>query len=233
MAGKAKCARTIALVGPTGSGKTTLLESLLHVTGTIDRQGSVEAKTSIGDASAEARAHGQSVEINVANFSFMDDRYAVIDCPGSNEFSADATFALPAVDLALVVADPEPEKAILLQPILKALERIGVPHALFINKIDHAHGRVRDLLEALQPTSSVPLVARQIPIWKDDQVSGFVDLALERAFVYRTGQESEQVPMPADIAEREAEARFHMLEQLAEYDDDFDGATALGHHARA
>ncbi|HEY3814371.1 MAG TPA: elongation factor G [Caulobacteraceae bacterium] len=219
MAGKAKCARTILLVGPTGSGKTTLLESLLHVTQSIDRQGSVEAKTSVGDASPEARAHGQSTEINVASFSFMDDRYAVIDCPGSNEFSADAAYALPAADLALVVADPEPEKAVLLQPILKQLERVGVPHAIFINKIDHAHGRVRDLLAALQPTSSVPLVARQIPIWKDDQVSGFVDLALERAFIYRAGQESEQVPIPADLAERETEARFHMLEQLADFDD--------------
>ena len=220
MAAKAKCARTIVLVGPTGSGKTTLLESLLHVTQTIDRQGSVEAKTSVGDASPEARAHGQSVEINVANFSFMDDRYAVIDCPGSNEFSADAAYAMPAADLALVVADPEADKAILLQPILKQLERLGVPHALFINKIDHAHGRVRDLLAALQPVSSVPLVARQIPIWKDEHVSGFVDLALERAFVYRAGQESEQVAMPAEVAEREAEARFHMLEQLADFDDD-------------
>jgi elongation factor G len=220
MAGKAKCARTILLVGPTGSGKTTLLESLLHVTQSIDRQGSVEAKTSVGDASPEARAHGQSVEINVANFSFMDDRYAVIDCPGSNEFSADAAYAMPAADLALVVADPEADKAILLQPILKQLERLGVPHALFINKIDHAHGRVRDLLAALQPVSSVPLVARQIPIWKDEHVLGFVDLALERAFVYRAGQESEQVAMPAEVAEREAEARFHMLEQLADFDDD-------------
>jgi elongation factor G len=220
MAGKAKCTRVIALVGPTGSGKTTLLESLLHIAGAVDRQGTVADHNTVGDSSPEARAHGQSVEVNVAGFTFMDDRYAVIDCPGSIEFSADADFALRAVDLALVVTDPEPEKAVLLQPVLKALERMGVPRALFVNKIDHAHGRVRDLLAALQPASAVPLVARQIPIWKDDHVSGFVDLALERAFLYRAGKESEQVPLPPDLAERESEARFHMLEQLADFDDD-------------
>jgi elongation factor G len=220
MAGKAKGARTIALVGPTGSGKTTLLESLLHITHSIDRQGSVEAKTSVGDASAEARAHGQSVEINVAAFTFMDDRYAVIDCPGSNEFSADAAYALPAVDLALLVADPEPDKAVLLQPILKDLERLGVPRAIFVNKIDHAHGTVRELLAALQPVSAHPLVARQLPILKDDHVSGFIDLALERAYVYRPGQESERVPVPDDLASSEADARFHMLEQIADFDDE-------------
>ncbi len=220
MAGRAKCARAIALVGPIGSGKTTLLESLLHVSGAVDRQGSTEAKTSVGDASPEARAHGQSVEINVAGFSFMDDRYAVIDCPGSVEFAADADFALSSVDMALVVADPEPEKALLLQPVLKELEARGIPHAIFINKIDQAHGRVRDLLAALQPMSAIPLVARQIPIWKDDHVSGFVDLALERAFLYRPGKPSEQVPLPPELAERESEARFHMLEQMADFDDE-------------
>jgi elongation factor G len=220
MAAKAKCARTIALVGPNGSGKTTLLESLLFIAGATDRQGSVEAKTSVGDSSAEARAHGQSVELNVGGFSFMDDKYAVIDCPGSLEFTADADFALGAVDMALVVTDPEPDKAILLQPVLKDLERLGVPHALFVNKIDIAHGRVRDLLAALQPSSATPLVARQIPIWKDDHVSGFVDLALERAYLYQPGKPSQQVDIPADLAEREAEARFHMLEQLADFDDE-------------
>jgi elongation factor G len=220
MTAKAKCARAIALVGPNGSGKTTLLESLLHVAGATDRQGSVQAGTSVGDSSPEARAHGGSVELNVGHFSFMDDRYAVIDCPGSVEFLADADFALPAVDLALVVTDPEPEKALLLQPVLKHLERLGVPRAIFVNKIDQAHGRVRDLLAALQPISAVPLVARQIPIWSDDHVGGFVDLALERAFLYRPGKPSEQIAIPAELAEREAEARFHMLEQMADFDDE-------------
>ncbi|MGC5254640.1 hypothetical protein, partial [Escherichia coli] len=68
--------------------------------------------------------------------------------------------------------------------------------------------------------SRLPLVARQIPIWENDHVAGFVDLALERAFVYRQGKPSEQQPIPADLAEREAEARFHMLEQLADFDDE-------------
>ena len=220
MTGKAKCARAIALVGPNGSGKTTLLESLLHVAGATDRQGSVQAGNSVGDSSPEARAHGQSVEINVASFTFMDDRYSVIDCPGSVEFLADADHALATVDLALVVADPEPEKAVLLHPTLKLLERMGVPHAIFVNKIDHAHGRIRDLLAAVQPMSATPLVARQIPIWSDDHVGGFVDLALERAFLYRPGQPSEQIAIPAELAHREAEARFHMLEQLADFDDE-------------
>ncbi|HZZ34958.1 MAG TPA: elongation factor G [Caulobacteraceae bacterium] len=209
--------RTLALVGPTGAGKTALLEAMLLASGAIERRPGGET---VGDSSPEARARGHSVEINLAGFDFMGDRYAVIDCPGSLEFSAEADPALPAVDLAVVVADPEPGKALLLQPTLRELERLGVPRALFINKMDQARGSLDELLTALKPTSAAPLVARQLPIIENEHVTGFVDLALERAFVYRPGQPSEQVEISPDLAQVEADARFHMLEQMADFDDE-------------
>ena len=129
--------RALALVGPTSSGKTTLMEALLQVTGAVDRRVGGER---VGDSSPEARARGHSVELNLAGFEFMGERYCVVDCPGSLEFCADIDAALPAVDLAVVVAEPDPAKAVLLQPALRELERLGVPHALFINKMDQARG---------------------------------------------------------------------------------------------
>jgi elongation factor G len=209
--------RALALVGPTSSGKTTLLEALLQVTGTVDRR---VGGDKVGDSSPEARARGHSVELNLAGFDFMGDRYAVVDCPGSLEFCADLDAALPAVDLAIVVAEPDPAKAGLLQPTLRELERLGVPHALFINKMDQARGSLTDLLSALAPVSSAPLVARQIPTWEGEKVSGFIDLALERAFVYRPNEPSTQVDIPEDLRASEADARFHMLEQIADFDDE-------------
>jgi elongation factor G len=207
----------LALVGPTSAGKTTLMEALLQATGAVDRRVGGEM---VGDSSPEARARGHSVELNLAGFEFMGDRYSVVDCPGSLEFCADLDAALPAVDLAIVVAEPDPAKAALLQPTLRELERLGVPHALFINKMDQARGSLFDLLTALAPVSSAPLVARQIPTWEGDKVSGFIDLALERAFVYRPNEPSAQMEIPSDLREAEAEARFHMLEQIADFDDD-------------
>ena len=72
-----------------------------------------------------------------------------------------------------------------LQLILRELEDLGVPRFLFLNKIDRANKRIRETLATLQPASRIPLVLRQIPIWNGDLIAGFVDLALERAFVYR------------------------------------------------
>ena len=210
--------RALALVGPTNAGKTALMEALLLATGAVERRPDGAAAEKVGDASPEARAHGHSVELNLADFEFMGDRYAVIDCPGSLEFCADLDAALPAVDLAVVVAEPDPAKAALLQPTLRELERLKVPHALFVNKMDQARGSLQDLLEALAPVSSAPLVARQIPTFQGEHVSGYIDLALERAFLYRPGEPAAEIP--AELQEEENQARFHMLEQIADFDDE-------------
>ena len=119
-----------------------------------------------------------------------------------------------------MVCEPDPKRVPALQLILKQLEDRGIPRFLFLNKIDSFDTGVRDILPILQPASSKPLVLRQIPIWENGVASGFVDLALERAFVYRPQAKSEVVEMPASIKDRENEARFKMLEQLADYDDE-------------
>jgi elongation factor G len=215
-----KGSRCIALVGPFQSGKTTLLEAILARTGAVQRQGSVDAGSSVGDASKEARHHRMSVEITVATTTFMGDSYTFIDCPGSVEFIHDMRAVLPAIDVALVVCEADERKVPQLQLILRELEALNIPRFLFLNKIDKADKRVRETLKLLQPASRVPLLLRQIPIWNGEIVSGFVDLALERAFVYKEHAASEVIALDGDNLDREKEARFSMLETLADHDDE-------------
>jgi len=220
-----RATRAVALVGPAGTGKTSLAEALLFTSGTITRQGSVEAGSSVGDASPEARARGGSTEINLAHFEYLDDRFALIDVPGGAGFSADGAAALQSVDMALVVIDLAPERAALAGPILRQLDELSLPHAIFINKIEHARaGTVHALIEALQPMSREPLALRQIPIRERDAsggevVTGYVDLALERAYRYRPGKESELVSIPGELIAAEQADRSHLLETLADFDD--------------
>jgi len=211
--------RCIALVGPFQSGKTTLLEAILARTGAIQRQGSVDAGTTVGDASKEARGHKMSVEATFATGNFMGDNYVFVDCPGSIEFIHDMRSVLPAVDAAVVVCEADEKKVPQLQLILRELEDQNIPHFLYLNKIDKADKRVRETIKLLQPASRLPLLLRQIPIWNGDIISGFVDLALERAYVYKEHAPSEIVELKGEDASREKEARFTMLETLADHDD--------------
>ncbi|MGB8401821.1 elongation factor G, partial [Bradyrhizobium sp.] len=211
--------RCIALVGPFQSGKTTLLEAILARTGAIPRAGSVDAGTSHGDASPEARQHKMGTGLTAATTNFMGDSYTFIDCPGSVEFAHDMRAALPAVDAAVVVCEADEKKLPQLQIILRELEDFGIPRFLFLNKIDRASKRIRETLATLQPASRVPLVLRQIPIWNGELIEGFVDLALERAFIYREHKASEVVALEGGNLDREREARFSMLEKLADHDD--------------
>lgn len=189
MVGRAPSApRCAAIVGPYSSGKTTLLESLLFVTGAINKKGNSKDHTLVGDSAPEARARGMSVEVSAASAEFLGEKWTFLDCPGAVELSQDMRNAVLAADIAIVVAEPQTEKALTLAPIFKFLDDHKIPHMLFVNKMDHAGLRVRDVMDALQSVSSRPLVLRQVPIREagknGDSVAGYVDLVSERAYRY-------------------------------------------------
>jgi elongation factor G len=218
--GRATGPRCVAIVGPFQSGKTTLLEAILSRTDVIPRQGTVEAGNTVGDPSKEARHHRMSVELTAATTNFMGDSYTFLDCPGSVEFVHDMRAVLPAVDVAVVVCEMDEKKVPQLQLILRELEEQKIPRILFLNKIDKADAGVHDVLKLLQPASRSKLILRQIPTFSGDLISGFVDLALERAFVYKEHAASHVVPLEGELADREKTARFSMLETLADHDDE-------------
>ncbi len=216
--------RVVALCGPYLSGKTSLLESLLYATGAIGRRGSTRAGTSVGDGSPESRKRSMGTEINVASVDYLGDHWTFLDVPGSIEFQHDAFAALAVCDTAVIVCEPSPERVVALAPLVKYIEDNRIPHLFFVNKIDSAEGRVRDMLAALQTVSSRKLVLRQVPIRRStgdggEETVGYVDLVSERAYRYQSSGASDLIEMPAEILPRESEARREMLETLSEFDD--------------
>ena len=211
--------KCIAIVGPFASGKTTLLEAILARTGAIPRQNTVASGNTVGDHSPESRAHAMSVEATVATVDFMGEQITFIDCPGSVEFAFECMPVLAACDAAIVVTEADEKKIPALQLIMRKLDDLGLPRILFLNKIDRNPAGVRDTLKLLQPVSETPLLLRQIPLRRDGIVVGSIDLALERAYVWREHAASEVTEIPGDEKAREVEARFSMLETLADHDD--------------
>lgn len=213
-------ARCAALVGPYLSGKTSLLESLLSAAGATTRKGSVRDGNAVGDSSPEAKARQMSVEVNVASFEFLGERWSVLDCPGSVELACETQSALMVADVAVIVAEAAPEKAVLLAPLFKFLDDNRIPHLLFINKVDSLGDlRVRDVVQAYQAVSARKLVLREVPIREGGKITGFVDLVSERAWHFNPHKPSNLVQIPDSLKEREHEARQEMLEAVADYDD--------------
>jgi elongation factor G len=164
----------------------------------------------------ESRQFKMSVEAGFATTTFMGDDYTFVDCPGSVDFLHDMRTVIPRRRRGGGrLRSRREEGAGARGHPARALEDRGIPRILFINKIDKASRRLRETLEVLRPASRVPLLLRQIPIWRNGIVSGFVDLALERAFVYREHAASEVIPLDGADLDREKEARFSMLETLA------------------
>ncbi|MGH7096006.1 MAG: GTP-binding protein, partial [Stellaceae bacterium] len=212
--------RCVALVGPYLSGKTSLMEALLSTSGSISRRGSVRDGNSVGDHVAEARARQMSTELNVADATFLGDPWTILDCPGSVELSFEAQEAMLACDVAVVVCEPEVERAVTVSALLRFLDRHQIPHMIFINKLDAAGARVRDVLAALQSYSAHPLVLRQVPLrGGETEITGYVDVVSERAYHYRPGQPSDLVALPEAFWDQEGETRTSLVEKLADFDD--------------
>jgi elongation factor G len=211
--------RVCAFVGPYTSGKTTLLESILAQTGAVPRKGRVKDGSTVGDSSPEARARQMTTDMNVAHTTYLDDHWTFLDCPGSVELSQEALGAVMVADVCVVVCEPDVDRAVAVQPLLRLLDEYGVPHIVFVNKMDTTEAHVKSTLEALQSVSGRPLVLREIPIRDGDTVTGHVDLVSERAFEWQPGQPSNLISLPDTVSEREAEARTELLESLADFDD--------------
>jgi elongation factor G len=192
--------RTIAVLGAAQTGKSTLIDAMCGLEG-------------------RAAPPAEAGELRVADFEHLGETWQAIDTPGSVEFLPVASAALLAADAAVICVAPDPDAAVLAAPYLRLVERAGTPSLIFINRIDEAQGRVRDIVAALQQYVGQPIILRQIPIRDGDEIAGAVDLVSERAWAYREGEPSELIELPPGMIDREQEAREAMLEHLSEFDD--------------
>jgi elongation factor G len=189
--------RAAALVGPPESGKTTLFERLLAA----------------ADAPVEA---SRSPGVRVGHCRFLGEAWSLVDCPGG---TCDDTLAvLDAVDVAVVLCEPEAGRAGEVAPILAALEERQIPHLLFVNKIERFNGHVRDTLAELQAFSRVPLVLRQVPIREEAGIIGYVDVVSARAYRYRPDEPSVLFSLPARAVPDLEEELAALVGVLAEHD---------------
>ncbi|NDR58610.1 elongation factor G [Aliiruegeria sabulilitoris] len=192
--------RCFTVLGPSNSGKTTLVEAL----------SSLDSKPVRSD---------MTEFFGVSEFTYLDEPWAAFDVAGGAEYLGYAGEALAASDAAILCVPPEPEAAVLCAPYLRLIEESGTPCILFINRMDATDNRVRDIVAGLQAYANHTIILRQVPIRKDGEVVGTVDLISERAWEFQPGQPSNLIEIPDGVREREQEARAELLEHLSDFDD--------------
>lgn len=193
--------RVFTVLGPSQSGKSTLVEGLI---------GLEEQRAQVLDIPGVAK---------VSQFGFMGDDWTAVDIAGGAENLSTAGPALAGSDAAVLCVGADPEAAVLAAPYFRLIEEAGVPCFLFVNRVDAAAGRMSEVIAALQVYCRHGIALRQVPIREDGQIVGAVDLISERAWQYREGEPSALVEIPDSVASREQEAREHLLEALADFDD--------------
>ena len=193
--------RVVSILGASQAGKTTLAEALASLDDERPRR---------------LELYGEAA---VTRFTYMDEPWAILDCPGGTHNLPLIPPALAASDAAVLCVPAEAEAAVLAAPYLRLLEEAGLPTYIYINKIDAATDRTSDITAALQTYCKHAIVLRQVPIRDGSTIVGAIDLISERAWQYQEGERSALVELPPAMAAREAEARAELLDHLADFDD--------------
>lgn len=219
MKAQSNFSRCISIVGPSQSGKTSLMESILHICNQIPNKGKVGDNNTLSDHLPEEQDLKMSVSLGISNAKFMDEDYTFIDCPGSSEFINEFLQAARISDLCILVIEPIKEKILSLVPYFFYLNKMKIPHILFINKVDNLNIDIKEFLGTIQEYSLLPLVIRQIPIREGDKIIGAADVIHERAYAYSENKPSEIVKIPEQLSSTREEIREKLLETLADFDD--------------
>ena len=220
--------RNIALLGHGGSGKTSLSESMLYITGAIDRLGKVSDGNTVSDFDAEEVKRGFSLSASVVNMTWKDCKINILDTPGYLDFVGETKQALRVADSAIIVVDGKAGIEIGTELAWGYADEAKLPRAFFINKFDDNDARFARVLDDLHVTFGKHICPLTIPMVKDGVVKGCIDLIDQSAHVFDdNGRHSVEV-IPAESMEAVEKYRDMLMEAVASTNEDlmmkyFDG----------
>jgi len=215
--------RNIGIMAHIDAGKTTLTERILYYTGKVHRMGEVHDGAATMDWMEQERERGITITSAATTCFWKDHQVNIIDTPGHVDFTVEVERSLRVLDGAVAVfcgvGGVEPQS----ETVWRQADKYNVPRIAFVNKLDRVGadfnfvvGMMRDRLGA----TAVPL---QMPIHVGDVYTGMIDLIEMKTITYESddlGATYIEGDVPRDLAAAAAEQRHHMLEAVAEYDDE-------------
>jgi elongation factor G len=207
--------RNVALVGHRGSGKTSLHEALLFEAGATTRLGSVADGTTVSDADEDEKSRGMSISASLASFEWRDVKVNLLDTPGEPSFIADALGALRVCESAVFVVNGVMGVEVSTQRLWQRAEELGVARLVYVNMLDRERADFFRTLDSLKAAFGPHVVAVEIPIGSEHELSGLIDLVDMKAYEYLDGKCSE-IPIPDELAAQAQEYREKLMDEVAE-----------------
>ncbi|MBS3758646.1 MAG: elongation factor G [Desulfobacterales bacterium] len=219
MADMAEKLRNIALIGHGGSGKTTLAEVLLYNAGVTKRLGSVDEGNAVMDFEPEELKRRSSISSSFHQFEWKKTQVNLIDTPGDQNFFSDTRMCMQAADAALLVIDAIDGVKVQSEQAWEFAEEFGLPVMIYINKVDRERADFYKAFEDAQNIFEPKPIRLQLPIGKEDEFKGVVDLLTMKAVTFADGKASVG-DIPADMQETAESEREALVENIAEADDE-------------
>ena len=214
--------RNIGIMAHIDAGKTTTTERILYYTGRTYKIGEVHDGAAVMDWMAQEQERGITITSAATTCEWHDHRINIIDTPGHVDFTMEVERSLRVLDGAIAlfcsVAGVEPQS----ETVWRQADKYGVPRIAFVNKMDRMGADfMRGVQMMVDRLHARPLVL-QLPIGREDQFRGIIDLVRMVAYVYDDdmGVEWQEIPVPEEMRDRAEAERTHMIETLAERDDE-------------
>jgi elongation factor G len=213
--------RNVALIGHRGSGKTSLHEALLFQSGAVSRLGSVSEGTTVSDAEPDERARKMSLQAALSSFQWQERRVNLLDTPGDPSFVADALAALRVCESAVFVINAVMGVEAQTIRLWKRAAELDLARLVFVNMLDRERADFFRALESLKSAFGPHVVATEIPIGSEQDVSGVIDLIDMRAYEYEgiSRDNCKEIPIPDSQLAQAQEYRDKLMDEVAENSD--------------
>ncbi len=213
--------RNVCLLGHSGSGKTALAESLLYMTGAIERMGRIADGNTVCDYDPEETKRQISISMAVAPLEYKGCRINVLDTPGAFDFSGEVMEALRAADAAVIVCSAKDGISVGLEKAWKYCEERNMPRFLYISKTDEENSDYNETFEALRERFGKKIAPMVVPIWDENKhVTGLIDVLNKRAYEMQDLKRVE-IEVPEDKVAVIGEFNDALKESVAETSEEF------------
>src|ERR1700757_2746305 len=201
--------RNVALVGHRGSGKTSLHEALLFQAGVVNRLGNVIDGTTVSDSDPDEKARQMSISLALSSFEWQDRKVNLLDTPGDASFVADALGALRVCESAVFVVNAVMGVEVHTSRLWARAAELDLARLVFVNMLDRERADFFRTLDSLKSAFGQHVVATEIPIGSEHEVSGLIDLVAMKAYEYTdAGRDNcKEIPIPDELADQAAEYR--------------------------